>query len=73
MFEIEKDKKKLFELDDQLEKLYPLVEYLRKKGEKNSPMRWAMNKVYYYIHLLRQHMSDYLEKLEELEKAEGKE
>ena len=67
-FEI--DKKQLFELDDQLEKIYPLVEYLRNKGKEGSPIRWAMNKLYYYIYLLRQHMSDYLEKLEQLE-AEG--
>ena len=63
----EKDKKKLFELDDQLEKMFPLVEYLRNKPEKDSPLRWAMNKLYQYIYLLREHISDYLEELEEIE------
>ena len=66
----EKDKQKLFELDDELEKLYPLVEYLRNKPNQDEPIRWAMNKVYHYIYLLRKHLSDYLEKLEEIESLE---
>ena len=58
------DIKKLFELDDELEKLFPLVEYLRNKPDTKEPISWAMNKVYRYIHLLRKHLSDYLEILE---------
>ena len=65
---INREIKKLFELDDELEKLYPLVEYLRNKPDEGEPIRWAMNKVYHYIYLLRKHLSDYLEKLEELQK-----
>ena len=66
---IKQDIKKLFELDDELEKLFPLVEYLRNKPDQDEPIRWAMNKLYRYIHLLRKHLSDYLKILEEIEKS----
>ena len=61
---IKEDIKKLFELDDELEKLCPLVEYLRNKPDQDEPIRWAMNKIYRYIYLLRKHLSDYLNILE---------